>query len=93
MSWSISVIGKPENVVKAIEEQSAKETGQCKVEFDDAKDHLIGLVKQNFVVEGKSGYVQPLIKLEACGSGCQSNGEQTQRSCTVKIEQFHMKMV
>jgi hypothetical protein len=97
MSWSITVIGKPENVVAALEAQSAKESGQCKIEFDDALPHLVGLVRQSF---NEKPEFTPMVRLEASGSGCASSDSnapgvmrQTSRSCQVKIEQFYAKLV
>jgi hypothetical protein len=87
MTWSVSFIGKPEAVVGALEKESDKLTGQCKVEFDAAKPLLVGLVKENFAAEG-SGYTQGMIRLEASGSGACRDGKQLQRSCQVKLEQF-----
>lgn len=91
MSWSISVIGKPENVVAEIERESAKQTGQSKVEFDDAMPHLIGLVNQTFTKA--ANYQVPIIKLDASGSGMSEGGEQKYRNCTVKIEPIYTKLV
>ena len=48
MSWSISFIGKPENVEKSQEANSEKLSGASKEEYDDAKPHLIAIVNQNF---------------------------------------------
>lgn len=36
MSWSVSFLGKPDKVVEALELESTKQTGQCKIEYDDA---------------------------------------------------------
>jgi len=79
MSWSINLIGKPENVVKALEEQSEKLSGQSKVEFDDALVHFVGLVKQNFA------QTPPMINFQASGHGME-NGEQSYRQCKVNID-------
>ena len=90
MSWSISVIGKPENVVKALHEESAKQTGQCKIEFDDALPHLVGLVTQNFwPAEGEAR----VIELVANGSGYSKDGQQISRDCTASIKRFYTKLV
>ena len=88
MSWSISILGKPEKVVEAIEEHSSTLNGQCKLEFDDAKPHLVGLVRQNF-----GQHEGLLIDLVASGSGsADRDGKQVQRSCTVKIEASWRKL-
>lgn len=92
MSWSVSFLGKPEAVAAALERESEKHTGQSKVEYDDAKPHLVALVRQNFA-DPAGPYQTPLIKFEACGSGCVQNGQQVQRSCTVKIEPLYANLV
>lgn len=101
MSWSICVIGKPEDVVSALQEESLKLTGQCKAEFDDALPHMVGLLRQNFAKPG-TNYVVPKIKLTASGSGSstmpqgstdESQREQVQRSCVVNMETFYVKIV
>jgi hypothetical protein len=73
-------------------------TGQSKVEWDEAKPHLIALVKGNFMSEE---YLKqypsqsvPLVKIDASGSGsAKSDGTQLQRSCTVKIESIYTNLV
>jgi hypothetical protein len=83
MSWSVSFLGKPEAVAKALDEYSEKLGGQSRVEYDAAKPHLMALVKQNFA---SPPYVAPLIDLEASGSGTGGpEGRQLQRSLQVKI--------
>ena len=77
MSWTAQYVGKPEKVVEALEAQSAKMSGESKVEFDDALPHLIGLVKENFGF----GY---LVKLVASGHG--QTGEKPTRQLTVSLE-------
>jgi hypothetical protein len=92
MSWSIMLIGKPENIVEALEKESDNFTGQSKIEYDDAKPHLIGLAKQNFG-RGDS-YVSPVIKMQASGSGYATTAnEQKQRSCSVIVEPMWGKLV
>ena len=61
-------MGKPEAVAKALEEESAKLTGQSKDEYDAALPHLAALVRENFVKAG-SGYGEPVIEFSASGSG------------------------
>ena len=80
MSWSICFIGKPENVVTALEEQSKKMDGQSKVEYDAALPHFAALVKENF------GNRQAILKITASGHGYAVNEEQQNRQCTVNIE-------
>lgn len=75
------LIGKPENVVAALELESNKMDGQSKVEYDAALPHLIGLVKENF------GNASQLIKISANGHGF--NGEPSYRQCGVQIESLY----
>ena len=99
MSWSISFIGQPVKVIEALKEESAKLTGQSKIEYDSALPHLVGLVENNFATDG-CGYTPPLVKLNASGSGTArkdpSTGDvekQLQRSCRVSLEDFYSKLV
>lgn len=92
MSWSFSAIGKPAKVAEAIQARSAELSGQSRIEFDDAKPHLAALVKQNFAVEGM-GHSEPLVKIEASGSGSAVDSMQRQRSCTVKLETFYAQLL
>lgn len=92
MSWSIALIGKPENVAKAIEDHGQKLDGQCKVEYDAASPHLAALVRENYVANG-SGHVPPIVKIEASGSGGAKGDVQTYRNCTVKIENLYNTLV
>lgn len=86
MSWSVGFIGKSENVAKALQEYSAKVTGQSKIEYDDALPHLVALVKQNFGTE-------QLIKISAAGSGYAVNNEQKNRSLSCSIEYMYATLV
>lgn len=87
MSWSVTFIGKPENVVNALEEQSAKMEGYSKVEYDSALPHLSGLVKENF------GTPSMVIKLTASGHGYASDGKDINRQCTASLEMFYATLV
>jgi hypothetical protein len=93
MSWSISLLGRPPKVVKAIEAESERLSGQSKIEFDAAKPHLIGLVMENFLDSSEPGFCEPLIKLEAAGSGSARGDKQLQRTCTAKIETLYTRLV
>jgi hypothetical protein len=94
MSWSVSFLGKPENVAAALEKYMANvsDADQSKIEFLEAKPHLIGLVKQTFANDAAL-QACPLLKLDAQGSGYSRNGEQVSRSCTVKIELLYNGVV
>ncbi len=86
MSWSISIIGKPENVANALTVQSEKFEGQSKVEFDSALPHFVALVNENF----GSGQ---LVKLTASGHGYAVDGEQKNRQCVCSLEVFYATLV
>jgi hypothetical protein len=93
MSWSVSLAGNPAKVVAALEAESAKQTGQCKIEFDDALPHLVGLVNQNFQNREGDQYPQPSITLEACGSGSSQDGKQLNRDIQVTLKRSAHKIV
>jgi hypothetical protein len=102
MSWSIQFVGAPDKVVAALEAQSEKFNGQSKVEYDDAKPHLIALVQQNFVAEGEDGFLAPLVRLQANGSGSAlaqkldqkfDPPKQIQRSMSVHLESIYGVLV
>jgi hypothetical protein len=90
MSWSITIIGHPQNVATALTAQSEKLEGQSKVEFDSALPHMVALVQENFNPEGMT---QPVIKLDASGHGYATNGEQKQRTFNATIESFYATLV
>lgn len=87
MSWSVTFIGKPENVATALEQQSEKMDGQSKVEYDAALPHFVALVKENF------GANPPVVKIAASGHGYAENGEQKNRQCAVNIELIYGTIV
>ena len=62
MSWSLSAIGRQEDLLREIEKQSAELTGPAKEEFDQAAAHLSQLVALNV---GGNGV--PLLQLNASG--------------------------
>lgn len=78
MSWSISFIGKPENVAEALQQYSEKLIGESKVEYDDALPHIKALVEQNY------GSNSALLKVDANGHGCPT-GDNPYNNCQVTI--------
>lgn len=82
MSWSVNYIGTAQKIIDALNEQSEKFTGQTKEEFDAALPHLRGLLAENYAEK------QPLLKLDASGSGYSVGGEQKQRQCSVQLQQL-----
>lgn len=93
MSWSITLIGTPDKIVAALDAESVRQSGQCKIEFDEALPALKTLVLQNFDKRPEARL--RVLKLRASGSGYakQSLGadgetvtEQVQRNCAVTLE-------
>lgn len=84
MSWSITYVGKAENIVKALNDYSGKVAGQTKLEFDDALPHLVGILNQNFSEGGAE-----LLSLTASGSGWAADGKQVSRNLQVKLERLY----
>jgi hypothetical protein len=91
MSWSVSMIGKSAAVVAALEATSAKLEGQSKLEFDAALPSLIALVSENFA-RGE-GVPEPVLRLDAGGSGYAKDGEQVSRSLRMKLESCYTTLV
>jgi hypothetical protein len=90
MSWSVSLLGTADRIAETLETYGVNMLGQSKVEYEAAKPHLIGLVKQNFVSQGQA----TLLDLEASGSGSvDAEGHVTTRSCTVKMTPQYKKLV
>ena len=92
MSWSISFIGKPDNVALAIEGEATKMEGQSRLEYEDAVPHLAALVRQNFAKEG-TAYQAPCVRITASGHGTSRDLEQVQRQLSVTIEANYTKLV
>ncbi len=86
MSWSISLIGKSDAVIAAIEEESTKLSGQSRTEFDGIKEHLKGLVAAN------SGQYA-IVRLEANGHAAFDDGSKTYSTCTVTLTPFYGRFV
>jgi len=86
MSWSCSFIGKPDGIVKALFDLSAKLKDQSKVEFDDALPHLTALVQQNFNINGP---IRCTYRLHANGHGSVRNGVEQDRCLSVTLETIH----
>jgi hypothetical protein len=89
MSWSVAVIGTPEKIVEYLEQESARLTGQSKVEFDDAKPHIVALVKENFKEAGEP----VLVDLQANGSGSGQGDVQVNRSCSVSVKPIYARLL
>lgn len=82
MSWYVSFIGKPENIVNALDAESLRLTGTSKEEFDEALPHLKGIISQNVNEDH-----QPCLRLNASGSAYTNpNNNKKVSSCTATIE-------
>jgi hypothetical protein len=92
MSWSIALIGKPDNVAKALDAASDQLSGQSKIEYDAAKPHLIALVNQNFAKVDTNSAI-PTVKFSASGSGYAKDGEQIARNLSVSIDPLYFDLV
>jgi hypothetical protein len=79
MSWSIGLIGKPENLVKALKAESERLKDQSKEEFDAALPHMIGLIELNV-----SENPVPM-KLEASGHGYIEDGKKKYQTCSCAV--------
>lgn len=91
MSWSISLIGKPENVVEALTAHSASLTGQSKVEYDETYPAIATLVSQNVNGNAPGNNV---IKVVANGhANIGTDGIKTYGQCSVVIEPFYSVLV
>lgn len=86
MSWSVTFIGKPENVSKALKEHSDKIDGYSKIEYDAALPHLDALISQNFNANSPDSMV---VKINASGHG----QKDTYGYCVCAIETLSGVMV
>lgn len=81
MSWSIQLIGNPENICAALDAESERLTGQSKDEFDAALPHLKALVGQNV-----SETQLPVLNLTASGHGNKPTTGAGYNNVSCKIE-------
>lgn len=84
MSWSVSFIGTPNKVADALDKHSETLAGQSLVEYDDAKPHLINLVKGN---------VSQFVSVTANGHSIFTSGVKTGGNLSVKIEPTYVNFV
>jgi len=82
MSWSLNVIGRPEDLVRELEIQSTRLTGDSKAEFDQAAPHLKALIEMN--VGGRDG-APPILAVNANGHACRTDGVVTYSQASVRI--------
>lgn len=82
MSWSVTFIGKPANIVAALQKQSEQLTGQSKTEYDAALPHLVGLVQANHHVEEQ---YTPVLQLQANGHAYVKDEVTQYSNCQVQL--------
>lgn len=80
MSWSIELIGKPENLVVALDKHSESLSGPSKEEFDAVLPHAKGIIQQNY------GPHAQLLRVKGYGSGYKPTPETEHRSCMLSVE-------
>lgn len=87
MSWSVTLVGQPKAVAQALEEYGATSgmSGQSLREYEDAKPHLIGLVRQTVG--------QLCVTLRASGHATFTNGVKTYGTCSVALDSFYGTVV
>jgi len=84
MSWSVSLIGTPEGVSKALDEYGSTLSGQSKDEFEKAEPALNQLLS---LVVGENNYVS----LRASGHATITDGVTTYSTVSVALDQFYGK--
>lgn len=88
MSWSLIYVGTPDNIVKALDAESERLTGDSKTEFDQVKPALAALVQANFNADNP-----PALKLQASGHAYSANGEPKYGTCAVSLENLGSALV
>lgn len=83
MSWSVNLIGQPQNIIAALKEIGEKMTdANSKQEFEAALPHMEGILEQNF----NTNY-PVAIQFVAHGHGTKdSEGKFISRALSVKTE-------
>jgi hypothetical protein len=88
MSWSVLLIGSPENIVSALNKESDRLTGDSKAEFDKVLPALTTLVQQNYNADNPTA-----LKLQANGHAYSTNGEPKYGTCNIVIENLGSALV
>jgi hypothetical protein len=78
MSFSITVIGKPDAIKRKLAEESARLTAQSKIEFDAVKPALETILDQQV---GNTA-----VLLNANGHASFTDGVKTSGQCTVEVK-------
>lgn len=81
-------VGTPDNIVKALDAESERLTGDSKAEFDKVKPGLVALVQSNFNADNP-----PALKLVASGHAYSANGEPKYGNCSVSLENLGVALV
>jgi len=76
MSWSINLIGKPDNLVEALEKKSVELNGKSKEEFDEVLPSLIKIIKLNYNSAGTSA-----LRVVASGHAYEGHSQ-----CSIQVE-------
>lgn len=87
MSWSVSLIGKVDKVVEALQKQSTNLSGQSKEEYDQALPHLIALAEGNVQLDGA------VIRITGNGHASINGGVKTDGHLSVNIERVYGLLV
>lgn len=82
MSWSITLIGRPEKVCERLKKHSELLKDESKIEFDDALPHIMALVSQNV---GDNH----VIKLNANGHASFVNRIKTYGNMQIQIDPIY----
>lgn len=91
MSWSICIIGKPENVVKALGDYSEKLTGASKEEFDAALPNIVALVKMNY--NRNPNQTESVIRVEGNGHAYKQNDEPYYSNLNISVTPLNGTLV
>ena len=95
MSWSITVVGKPDRIAAALDKYSESLTGVCKKEFDEVLPGvkaILGSIKQGVLDAADPG---KLFEFAGRGSGCvdYNTGEKLSATCEITLEPMNLNLV
>jgi hypothetical protein len=89
MSWSFQAVGTPENLQKALDADAETLTGDSKAEFEEAKPHLVALIRMNV-----NPHSPPTLRVDASGHASRNpEGETTYSNCVVTIVNLNARLV
>lgn len=92
MSWSIVFIGKPKQVVEAMQKETDTMSGASKTEYEQALPHLAALIGQNFAIP-ETEWNPPTMRISANGHGVFNEGKQVNNQLRVTIETLDGRLV